>query len=160
MIVRLLAALLIGGIIGLERELIGKEAGIRTSMAVSAGAALFAIIAVSIPFVISPPDNQVLVDILVHNSGFLAIIANIVVGVGFLGAGIIIKTHEHVFGLTTAAVVWTTAALGVLAGIGLIHFALAATIIFSVTLYLLRSINIAGHYARGAEGAMPTKDDA
>jgi len=139
MIIRLLIALFLGAMMGLERELIGKEAGIRTGMLVAGGAAIFTIIAVMLPYVIAEsPEN--LSNIIARNGGFLAIIANIVVGIGFIGAGIIIKHNEHVRGLTTAAVVWATAAIGILSGLGLTKFAFAATILIAGLLYLLKDI--------------------
>ena len=75
------------------------------------------------------------------NAG-VAIIANIVVGIGFLGAGLIIKTNDHIHGVTTAALVWATAAIGVLAGIGLIQFAAAAALILALLLFFLRKLKV------------------
>ena len=147
MLLRLVVALVLGGLIGLERELVGKEAGVRTAMMVAGGAAIFSIIGISLPYIIAASGGN-LTDILAHNGGFLAVIANIVVGIGFLGAGIIIKTEEHVRGLTTAAVIWTTAAVGTLAGIGLLEFAAAAAVIIAVVLYVLRKIGISDRAAQ------------
>jgi putative Mg2+ transporter-C (MgtC) family protein len=144
MLVRFLIALALGALIGLERELVGKEAGIRTTMIMSAGAAVFSMIALTLPYIVAlSPQN--LPDVIARNSGFLGVIANIVVGVGFLGAGIILKTGERVHGLTTAAVVWTAAAIGTLAGIGLIKFAVASSVIIAGLLYLLRKLGIFEH---------------
>lgn len=141
MLVRFLIALALGALIGLEREMVGKEAGIRTAMLVAGGASLFTVIALTLPYLIAiSPEN--LSEILARNSGFLGVIANIVVGIGFLGAGIIIQTGEHVRGLTTAAVIWLTAALGVLAGLGLIQFAVVVTLITATLLYLLRKVGM------------------
>lgn len=140
MLTRLVVALILGALIGLEREIVGKEAGVRTGMLVAAGAAIFTMIGLLLPSIIAPSPNQI-ADITAH-SGALGVIANIVVGVGFLGAGIIIKTHEHVKGLTTAAVVWTTAAIGTAVGLGLTQFAAATTIIIAVLLYVLRALSI------------------
>ncbi len=142
MVVRLVVALVLGIIIGIERELVGKEAGMRTTMLVSSGAALFAMAGLALPYIVSP-DPSLTGEIIARNSGFLAVIANIVVGIGFLGAGIIIKNQERVHGLTTAAVVWMTAAIGMLAGIGLWQFAGVATIIIVIILYILRRVNLA-----------------
>ncbi len=142
MVGRLVIALVLGMLIGLERELVGKEAGMRTAMLVSSGAALFSMVGLVLPYIISP-DASLTGEILARNSGFLAVIANIVVGIGFLGAGIIIKNQERVHGLTTAAVVWMTAAIGVLAGIGLWQFATLATVIIVIALYVLRRVNLA-----------------
>lgn len=141
MLVNFTVALVLGALMGLERELVGKEAGIRTSLMVAGGAALFAIIGMNLPYLIAAsPEN--LPEVIARNSGFLSVIANIVVGVGFLGAGIIIKTEERVRGLTTAAVIWATAAVGTLAGVGLLQFAVVAAGIMTVLLYLLRKIGI------------------
>ena len=141
MIVRLAVALVLGVIIGLERELIGKEAGIRTAMLVSAGAALFSMAALQLPYIVSAGTGNV-ADVIARNSGFLGLIANIVVGIGFLGAGIIMKHESRVHGLTTAAVIWITAAIGVLAGIGLMSFAALAAVVIALLLYLLRGISV------------------
>jgi putative Mg2+ transporter-C (MgtC) family protein len=76
------------------------------------------------------------------------IIAGIVSGIGFLGAGLIIKTEARARGITTAALVWTTAAIGVLAGIGMIEFAVIAAIIMTGLLYLLRKTDIAEKHSK------------
>ena len=141
MVLRLAVAMILGAIIGVERELIGKETGIRTCMMVSAGAAIFAMIALSLPYIVATsPEN--IPDIIARNSGFLAAIANIVVGIGFLGAGIIIKTEERVRGVTTAALIWVVASIGTLAGIGLLYFGAVAAALIVIVLYLLRSVNL------------------
>jgi putative Mg2+ transporter-C (MgtC) family protein len=110
LLVRLLLAALLGGMLGYEREHKGKDAGIRTHMLVAMGAALF---------------------VLVPQLGGMAIgdlsrvIQGVVTGIGFLGAGAIIKHRdvESIRGLTTAAGVWLTAAVGIACGLG--HEALA-----------------------------------
>ncbi len=141
MILHLVVALALGALMGLERELVGKEAGIRTSMMVAGGSALFAILALQLPYIVAvSPDN--LSEVIARNSGFLAVIANIVVGIGFIGAGIIMKTEERVHGLTTAAVVWAVAAVGALAGVGLMQFAAAAAVILSGSLLILRKLGL------------------
>jgi len=140
MVVKLVVALAIGLFIGLEREFAGKEAGIRTLMMVSAGSTIFTIVAIALPFIISTPEN--IPEVIARNSGFLTVIANIAVGIGFLGAGIIIKTDEHVHGLTTAATIWATAAIGVLVGLGLTQFAIVSTVAIVALLYLTRKIQI------------------
>lgn len=140
MVVRLILAMALGALIGLERELVGKEAGIRTTMVMAAGAAIFTMISISLPYIISSPEN--LDNVIARNSGFLGVIAGIVTGVGFLGAGIILKTNEHVRGLTTAALVWTASSIGALAGLGLTKIALVSTFFISGTLYLLRKADL------------------
>ncbi len=132
MLARFGVALVLGALMGLEREMVGKEAGIRTSMTVAGGAAIFAIIGLVLPALTAETGGV-----------NMNVIANIVIGIGFLGAGIIIKTEERVHGLTTAAVIWATAAVGTLAGIGLLEFAAATAIAFAVLLYLLRKLSVA-----------------
>ncbi|HXQ29185.1 MAG TPA: MgtC/SapB family protein [Gemmatimonadales bacterium] len=139
MVLRLVVAVVLGAVIGIERELVGKEAGIRTDIMVAAGASIFAMVGILLPSVISL-DAAHLRDVLARNSGFLAVIANVVVGVGFLGAGIIVKQGVHVRGLTTAATIWFVAAIGVLCGIGVLGFAATAAVGMSVLLFLLRKI--------------------
>lgn len=139
MLIRFLVAILLGAVIGLEREMSGREAGVRTSMLVASGAAIFTMIALALPYLVAlSPDN--LSEVIARNSGFLGVIANIVVGVGFLGAGIIVKSGEHVRGLTTAATVWMTAAIGTLVGLGLLNFAAVVTVVSTFSLYFLKKI--------------------
>lgn len=139
MLVRLGAAIILGLLVGLERESIGKEAGVRTDMLVAAGAAVFSIVGLSLPYIVSVGN---LPDVVARNSGYLGVIANIVVGIGFLGAGIIVKQGVHVRGVTTAASIWFVAAIGVLCGIGLIGFAAIATVSMVVLLLIFRRLNI------------------
>ncbi|MFA7201410.1 MAG: MgtC/SapB family protein [Candidatus Paceibacterota bacterium] len=141
MVLRFIIALAVGCLIGLEREYIGKEAGIRTSMLVSGGAALFSLIALSLPYLVALSPEGVS-DIIARNSGFLSVIANVVVGIGFLGAGIIMKHENRVHGLTTAAVIWATAGVGILIGIGLLWFGVIAGFLITVLLFLLKGIRI------------------
>lgn len=145
MVIRLLVALILGGLIGIEREMVGKEVGVRTAMMISAGAAVFSIIGITLPYLVAvnPGNLAEVSDIVARNGGFLSVIANITVGIGFLGAGIIIKTEERVHGLTSAAVVWATAGVGTLAGLGLTKFAVTSAVIIVLSLYLLRRLNVA-----------------
>ena len=104
-IIRVVAAALLGAVIGGERELEGKAAGLRTHMLVSLGAALF---------VIAPREAGL-------RAGELAnIVQGVAAGIGFIGAGTILKLAERetIKGLTTAASIWMTAAIGIAAGIG------------------------------------------
>jgi putative Mg2+ transporter-C (MgtC) family protein len=141
MLIRFVIALALGAVLGVERELVGKEAaGIRTTLLVTGGASIFAMIALTLPYITAAtlgaaPDATAL------NSAF-AIIANIVVGIGFLGAGLIIKTNDHPHGVTTAALVWTAAAIGALVGIGLTTFAVSAALLLALLLYLIRKLNL------------------
>jgi putative Mg2+ transporter-C (MgtC) family protein len=141
MLLRFAVALVLGALLGLERELVGKEAGIRTEMLVAGGAAIFTILGIVLPYLTAATTGAI-PDMVAQNSGF-NIIANIVSGIGFLGAGLIIKTESRARGITTAALVWATAAIGVLAGVGMIEFAVVAALIMTGLLYLLRGTDIA-----------------
>ncbi|MBI2278836.1 MAG: MgtC/SapB family protein [Candidatus Brennerbacteria bacterium] len=147
MLVRLVVAVALGAVVGFGRELAGKEAGVRTDIIVAAGAALFTVAALVLPYILDPgvlgKDGSGLADeIIVQNAGFLNIIANIVVGIGFLGAGIIVKQGVHVRSVTTAATVWLVAALGVLAGLGLLAFAAIAGVGLTILLAVLGRIDL------------------
>lgn len=105
---RLFLATALGAIIGLEREASGKPAGFRTNLLICLGAALITEISIAVAADVSLPN------------GFRAdpgrIAAQIVSGIGFLGAGTILKTHGHVVGLTTAATMWVVAGIGMAIG--------------------------------------------
>jgi len=149
MLIRFVIALVLGALLGLERELVGKEAGVRTEMLVAGGAAIFAIIGLSLPYISAMPSGAT-PDMLAQNSGF-NVIANIVIGIGFLGAGLIIKTSDRPHGITTAALVWTTAAIGVLVGIGMITFAVIAAVSITALLYILRKLDVAERIERSTQ---------
>lgn len=133
-VVRLILAVLLGGIIGFERERSASTAGLRTHMLVCLGAAL-AIIVSAFGFndVLGRPDV---------NLDPSRIAAQVVSGVGFLGAGAILIMHrfEIVRGLTTAAGLWTVAAIGLAVGSGLYAAALAATVIAWLILFVLKFV--------------------
>jgi putative Mg2+ transporter-C (MgtC) family protein len=109
---RALGAALLGGFIGWERQWHGRQAGIRTYASVSLGACVFALVSAHIPG--AEPSR---------------LAANIVTGIGFLGAGIILRDRGKTVGLTTAATVWTTAAVGVAVGYGMYLLALLTSVI-------------------------------
>jgi putative Mg2+ transporter-C (MgtC) family protein len=126
-LVKLLFALGIGGLIGIERELRDKAAGFRTMMFICAGSALFTIFSYR----------------LVEYAGFgdpVRIAAQIVSGVGFLGAGAILREHGEVRGLTTAATVWLAAALGMGIGSGLYMFSAIAAMVILLSLLVFPSV--------------------
>jgi putative Mg2+ transporter-C (MgtC) family protein len=126
MFFQLFLAALLGGLVGLEREYKRKEAGLRTYSMVSLASAFFTIISFSAFF--SFNQNSI-------NFDPSRIIGQIVLGVGFLGAGLIIYRQTHVEGLTTAAGLWLVAAIGTAVGVKLyalaIFVALLAVIILS-----------------------------
>lgn len=140
MFLRFVIALILGTVLGVERELVKKASGVRTEMLVAGGASLFAMIGLSLPYItasaigVTPDPSTV--------NASLSVIANIVIGIGFLGAGLIIKTEDHPHNVTTAALVWLTAAIGVLVGIGLIELAVVCAIMIAVLLFLVRKLNI------------------
>lgn len=114
--VRLFMAALLGGILGFEREQRGKAAGIRTHMLVAIGAALFVLI----------PQEAGISD-----AEMSRVVQGVISGIGFLGAGAIIKgsDEKHLKGLTTAAGIWLTAAIGVAAGLGRESSAILCTLL-------------------------------
>jgi putative Mg2+ transporter-C (MgtC) family protein len=115
---RLGAAVVIGGILGINRELRHKPAGMRTHALVALGAALITLIAVQL----SPDRTAVDGNIVVRS------IQGIVTGIGFLGGGVILRSQDQtmVRGLTTAASIWVVAALGIACGVGFWQMALIA----------------------------------
>ena len=116
---RLILAVVAGGLIGLEREVVHKPAGVRTHMLVSLGSALFVLIALdSIP------------------EGIDKIIAGVATGIGFLGAGTIFKSKSEVQGLTTAASVWTVAAVGLAVGLGYYWTTIISVVLVLIVLHL------------------------
>ncbi|TDE16671.1 MgtC/SapB family protein [Dyadobacter psychrotolerans] len=121
-IYKLLLSFLLGAIIGTEREYRSKSAGLRTLILIAVGSTLFTIISIKIG-----PD-----------AGRIA--ANIVTGIGFLGAGIIFREDNRVVGLTTAAIVWVTAALGMGIGAGMYAISLGSFIIAGLSLVILTPI--------------------
>ncbi|ALM86341.1 MgtC/SapB family protein [Bordetella sp. N] len=126
--VRLMLAVILGGILGYERQLTGKPAGLRTHMLVSLGAALF----VLVPLQSGMPVNDV-----------SRVLQGVIAGIGFLGAGAIIKMSEEgqIKGLTTAASIWLTAAIGVAAGLGREATAVFATVLALIILGALHKLD-------------------
>jgi putative Mg2+ transporter-C (MgtC) family protein len=128
-LIRLGAAMGLGMVLGIERAYAGKTAGMRTYALVSLGAALFSIISVLV--------SQMYAQGVVDPS---RIAAQVVAGIGFLCAGLVIFHHERIQGLTTAAGVWVAAGIGIAAGYGFYGLAVIATIltliVFTVVLWL------------------------
>lgn len=125
-IVRLVLAALFGGIIGYQRELTDRPAGFSTHVMVSVGAALFMLVSVYL-FKGVPVDPT-------------RIAAQVVTGVGFLGAGTIIRQGNIVLGLTTAASLWSVSAVGLAAGAGFYSAALVGTVMVFAALSVFKSI--------------------
>ncbi len=126
-VLRLLVALVLGGLLGYERESVGASAGLRTHMLVSLGAALFVLIPLQAGMEIQDLSR---------------VMQGVTAGIGFLGAGAILKQKEEhdIKGLTTAASVWLTAAIGIAAGMGREATAVLSTVFALVVLAILRSL--------------------
>ena len=127
---QLLLSAALGALIGLERELAGKDASLRTFMIICLGSCLFT--EASRLIVLSSPGSD---------PGRIA--AQIVTGIGFLGAGAIFKSNFGIEGLTTAALIWLTAAIGMLCGLGEHELAIGAAIIaigFMILLNIVHAI--------------------
>ena len=116
---RLGLAALLGGLIGLERESRRKPAGLRTNILIALGSAVFAILSIEVGTEAGSPDR---------------IAAQIVTGIGFLGAGAIMQRGMDVQGLTTAATIWVNAAVGMAAGVGSFTLAAGSAAVALITL--------------------------
>ena len=118
---RLLVSVVLGAVIGYERERSGKVAGLRTHTLVALGSCLFT--AVSILLYTNFPSINGVTGYDYH------IVANIIVGIGFIGAGAIMRQENHVSGTTTAASLWVVAAIGMASGLGFYKEAVATTLL-------------------------------
>ncbi|WP_066715291.1 MgtC/SapB family protein [Clostridium sp. Marseille-P299] len=138
--IRLLIATILGGIIGWEREFKSRPAGLRTHILVCVGATIIAIIQQEIMF-----DSLKLGMEYPELSGIIRsdparLICQVVSGIGFLGAGTIVFTKNSIHGLTTAASLWSTAALGLATGMGYYHVALVGIVIIFFALTMVKKI--------------------
>lgn len=138
--IRLLISIVMSGIIGYEREYHSRPAGVRTHMMVCIGATIIAMIQEqvsldTINFVIENPEISSVV-----RYDKMRIIAQVVSGVGFLGAGTIMVQKRSVYGLTTAATIWAVAALGIAIGLGYYDIGLGGFIGVMVTLNIIRNL--------------------
>jgi putative Mg2+ transporter-C (MgtC) family protein len=123
---RLLMACAMGGLVGVEREYRHKDSGLRTNLLICMGSALFTLL------------SPIMAGELGSNKGQVA--SNIVQGIGFLGAGLILHTRSRVLGLTSAATVWVVSAVGMACGAGLYFVAAFATIILLVALQAVGAV--------------------
>lgn len=126
-IIKLVLAILLGTLIGLERELKGKPAGLRTNILIILGSTLVMMISYHVA---RGPNGQLLFD-----PGRIA--AQVVTGIGFIGAGSILQTRGTVVGLTTAATIWVVATIGLVIGCGHYFLAIAATGFILICLVVL-----------------------
>jgi putative Mg2+ transporter-C (MgtC) family protein len=127
---RLVFAFLLGGVIGFEREKKGRSAGLRTHILVCAGSCLIMLVSL---YMYELFGTKVALDP-------ARIAAGVITGIGFLGAGTIIRSAQEVRGLTTAASVWISAAIGLAVGCGFFSGAFITTVMAVITLYLLKPL--------------------
>lgn len=144
---RLLTAALLGAVIGFERELRQKSAGLRTNILIAIGSALFTLMSYEIA------------DATGADPGRIA--AQIVTGIGFLGAGAIMRTDSGIHGLTSAATVWVNAAVGLAAGGGQYRLAFIATAVTVAVLFALQPLEgvIDRRFGRRAGGSSGGRAD-
>lgn len=131
-VVRLILAAAAGGLIGLEREMRGRQAGFRTNLLVCLGSALVMI--VSISFATYSWKTHPNINL---NIDPARIAYGVMTGIGFIGAGTIIQTRGSIRGLTTAAAMWCVAALGLAAGFGLYFLCILSTLLILIALWIL-----------------------
>ncbi len=144
-VLRLLLAALLGGLLGIERESKGKAAGVRTHMLVSMGAALFVLLATQGGMEVNELSR---------------VMQGVIAGIGFLGAGTILKgeNESKVQGLTTAAGIWLTAAIGVAAGMGRESTAVLSTLLVLVVLAVVPVLVRDIEPSQGDQGDQGEKD--
>ena len=131
---RLIVAAFLGGLLGFERELKARAAGLRTHILVGVGACLFALCgSYGIPLDQAVAGSATRVDL-------SRVASQIVVGIGFLGGGVILRHGDHVRGLTTAASLWVAAALGLACGLGFYLAAFCAAGVAILALVLLKPL--------------------
>ncbi len=135
MLLRLLLASVFGGLIGLEREVHGRPAGFRTHLLVSLGSCLFSLSSIEFYRMYGNFSGTVPVGV-----DAARIAAQVVSGIGFLGAGAIIKERASIRGLTTAACLWVAAAVGLACGTGMYLAALVVTVLAVINLLLLKKV--------------------
>ncbi len=143
-LVRLVAATLIGAALGLNREIRGKPAGLRTHAMVALGTALVTLTGVEL----AGHDGEF------DSDSVSRIIQGITAGIGFLGGGTILKSDsgEHISGLTTAASLWVVACLGIACGVGLWQMAVVAVVLALLVLILGEPLEHALHRFVGNRG--------
>lgn len=138
---RILAAMILGGLVGMERQTRGRAAGLRTNILVCMGSAAVIVAFQKISLEFSLGDESVI------RMDPARTAAGVITGIGFLGAGTIIKSKEFVRGLTTAASIWVVSAVGVIVGLGEYTIATVLTILVLISLYALNYLPIKGdHY--------------
>ena len=136
-IIRLFMALAMGFLLGLERELTNKYAGLRTHILVCLGACIFTLLSIY-GFPTYAPGDNIVVDNATGIRDTSRVAAQIVTGIGFIGAGTVLRNGPMVFGLTTAATLWIAASIGMACGAGMYGIALISTVLSVAVLTLIR----------------------
>lgn len=131
-ILRLMLSMILGGLVGFERQTHKRDAGLRTHILVCLGSCLIMLTSI---YIFEVYKDQVPLD-----PGRIA--AGVITGIGFLGAGTIIRGREEVKGLTTAASLWIVSAIGLSAGIGFYKASIFATLLVLIVLSVLRRIEV------------------
>ncbi len=134
-IVRLFLSAFLGGLIGLEREIHGRPAGFRTHLLVSLGSCMFTVVSLYFQHLAGNSGGSAPIA---ADPGRIA--AQVVTGIGFLGAGAIIRDKASIRGLTTAACLWVAAAVGIACGVGMYGTSLTVTLIAIGSLLLLKKV--------------------
>lgn len=135
--IRIAVAVAFGFCIGLERELTNKYAGLRTHILVCLGACVFTLISIY-GFPTFAPGDNVIIDQATGVRDTSRVAAQIVTGIGFIGAGTVLRNGPIVFGLTTAATLWIAASIGMACGAGMFDIAFAGTVLSILTLVMIR----------------------
>lgn len=140
---KIVIALICGGLIGLERELKHKAAGMKTNMLIAAGSALYTALSLHLSQMYRPDTG--------YSGDPGRVAAQIVSGIGFLGGGAIIQARGTIVGLTTAATIWVVAAIGICAGVGYYSMAFSATflvlgVLMGITWLEQKVIGRVSHY--------------
>jgi putative Mg2+ transporter-C (MgtC) family protein len=148
--IRLTVAILIGGLIGYDRQRLDKPAGLRTHMLVALGSASFTLLGFEVGAHLSPRTGE----------GFdpTRVLQGVIGGIGFLGAGAIIQNRGHVSGITTAASVWVAGALGAAAGVGAYVLAAFTTVLAFVILSIL--VKLESKIPGAPPSGQPTPEEA
>jgi putative Mg2+ transporter-C (MgtC) family protein len=128
-ILKILLSAVLGGIIGLEREISHKDAGLRTNILIAVGSTLLTILSINLAELSKVGDPARLA-------------AHIITGIGFIGAGAIIQARFSIHGLTTAATIWSVAAIGIAVGSGYYSLSLIVTIVVVLILTSLKYISL------------------
>jgi putative Mg2+ transporter-C (MgtC) family protein len=150
MLFRLGLAVVLGGLLGLEREVSRQDAGLRTHLLVTLGSCVFSLVSITAAFGDASSDGT-------------RIASNVVVGIGFLGAGTIMQQHGSVRGLTTAAGIWVAAAIGMATAFGNFWLAASATVLAVILLTGLRLVErrfLAPRLTRPAVNGEPPEADS